>query len=345
MNTAVPRLEFGPPRAGGRGRALVLALLAHLVLLGALTLGVQWRRDAPLTQVQAELWSSVPQAAAPKLVEAPPAPKAQPAAAPAPPKPAPTVAPQTRDADIALEREKQRLEKQRLEQQKLAQLKLEQQKREQQTLEKDKLEKQRLAQLKLEQSEKAKVKAKEKEKLALDKKREQERQLALEEKQQEEQARKHAEEKKRLLAQKAEENAKKARLQAAQAKEEAAKVEAQRTVNLQRMAGLAGATGAPGAKGNAQKASGGSSSYGGRVSAIVRPNIVFTENTQDNPTAVVEVRVAPDGTIVGRKLNKSSGNKAWDDAVLRAIDKTAVLPRDVDGTVPPDLLIEFRPRE
>ena len=32
------------------------------------------------------------------------------------------------------------------------------------------------------------------------------------------------------------------------------------------------------------------------------------------------MRAAPDGTIVGRKLVKSSGNAAWDDAVLKAID-------------------------
>ena len=57
------------------------------------------------------------------------------------------------------------------------------------------------------------------------------------------------------------------------------------------------------------------------------------------------VRAAPDGTIVGRKLIKSSGNKAWDEAVLKAIDKTAVLPRDIDGTVPPVLEINFRRRD
>jgi colicin import membrane protein len=59
--------------------------------------------------------------------------------------------------------------------------------------------------------------------------------------------------------------------------------------------------------------------------------------------AEVEVRTSPDGTIVGRKLLKSSGVAAWDDAVLKAIDKTEVLPRDVDGRVPANLVIGFRP--
>ena len=56
-----------------------------------------------------------------------------------------------------------------------------------------------------------------------------------------------------------------------------------------------------------------------------------------------EVKVAPDGTILSRKIVQSSGNKAWDDAVLRAIDKTEVLPRDTDGRVPPVLVLGFRP--
>jgi colicin import membrane protein len=60
---------------------------------------------------------------------------------------------------------------------------------------------------------------------------------------------------------------------------------------------------------------------------------------------VVEVRASPDGTIVARKLIQSSGVKAWDEAVLRAIDKTEVLPRDTDGRVPSPLEISFRPKD
>ena len=63
-----------------------------------------------------------------------------------------------------------------------------------------------------------------------------------------------------------------------------------------------------------------------------------------NPAAEVEVRAAPDGTIIARKLLKSSGVKSWDDAVLKAIDKTEVLPRDVDGRVPAVMVITFRPK-
>jgi colicin import membrane protein len=41
---------------------------------------------------------------------------------------------------------------------------------------------------------------------------------------------------------------------------------------------------------------------------------------------------------------RSSGSKAWDEAVLRALDKTEVLPRDTDGRVPSPVVIEFKPK-
>jgi colicin import membrane protein len=40
----------------------------------------------------------------------------------------------------------------------------------------------------------------------------------------------------------------------------------------------------------------------------------------------------------------SSGHREWDEAVLRAIDRTGTLPRDADGRVPPVIEITFRPR-
>ncbi len=55
------------------------------------------------------------------------------------------------------------------------------------------------------------------------------------------------------------------------------------------------------------------------------------------------MRAAPDGTIVGVRILHSSGNPAWDDAVVRALHKTDTLPRDTDGRVPPSLVIGFRP--
>ncbi len=123
------------------------------------------------------------------------------------------------------------------------------------------------------------------------------------------------------------------------------RLEQQRQENIKRMAGLAGASGSANATGTAQQSAGPSASYAGKIRAHIKPYIVFTEEPAGNPTADIEVRTSPDGTIVSRKLVKSSGIPAWDEAVLRAIDKTEVLPRDTDGRVPSPLVIGFRPRD
>jgi colicin import membrane protein len=147
---------------------------------------------------------------------------------------------------------------------------------------------------------------------------------------------------------------------AAQAKLEAQKLEAQkeqeakkqaaadakfRKDNIARMNALAGATGAPEAKGSALQSSGPSASYGGKVRAKVKPNVIFTEDIVGNPVAEVEVRTTLDGTITSQKLVKSSGNKAWDDAVITAIVRTGTMPRDTDGRVPTPMIISFRPKD
>ena len=110
------------------------------------------------------------------------------------------------------------------------------------------------------------------------------------------------------------------------------------------MMGLAGASGAADATGSAQSASGPSAGYAGKVKAKVLPNVVFTEDIIGNPKAEVEVRTTADGTIMSQRLIKSSGNKAWDDAVLKAIVRTGSMPRDADGRIPTPMILEFRPK-
>ena len=146
-------------------------------------------------------------------------------------------------------------------------------------------------------------------------------------------------------------DAKKAELQRQeQAAQRAAKADEvllakQREANLERMRGLAGATGAANATGTAAKDAAPSASYGGRIKARIKPNIVLTTDVSGNPITEVEVRCAPDGSIIGRRIIKPSGNSTWDETVLRAIDRTEVLPRDVDGRVPPVLTLVFPRRE
>lgn len=150
-----------------------------------------------------------------------------------------------------------------------------------------------------------------------------------------------AEDKKKADLLKKEEAKKEAKRQEALEKADAQRVEEQRQDNLKRMAGLAGGTAAPGATGAAAQSSGPSASYAGRIIGRVKPNIVFTEELASNPRAEVELRVAPEGSIISQRIVKSSGVKAWDEAVLRAIEKTGSLPRDTDGRVPSSMILGF----
>jgi colicin import membrane protein len=119
----------------------------------------------------------------------------------------------------------------------------------------------------------------------------------------------------------------------------------QREENLRRMMGQAGGSGTPSSTGSAARDAGPSASYLGRLVAAIKPNIVFTDTLPGNPAAEVEVRAGPTGTVISRRLVRSSGHPEWDEAVLRAIDRTATLPRDTDGRVPSPLVITFRPNE
>ncbi len=335
MHAGADRLEFAPPATPGLLRAMVLALLAHGLLLIALTWGVHWQRDVQVASYEAELWSALPTEAAPALVETPPPeppepppplppvpePLPVPKPVPAPPEPKPVPAPKLPEVDIALQQEKQRLKKQQ------------EQKQEEQRQDKLKAEKLKLEKIKQEKAEleTAKLNKLKQEKL----KQEQLRQEQLRQEQL----------KQEKLKQAQADDAQKAAADKQQAALDAKQREAQRQKNLARIAGLAGATGAPTATGTALKSAGPSPGYAGRIRARIKPNIVFTEEVQGNPTAEVEVRTAPDGTIISSKLIKSSGLKSWDDAVLKAIDKTEKLPPDTDGHVPTLLLLVFRPLE
>jgi len=316
--TATPAyLEFAPPPPPGTGRSLGLALLVHFLLMVALTAGIQWKQENSLS-VEAELWAAIPMAVAPKLVEVEPPPP------PPPPPPAPKEivkpppAPSSNvEADIALAKRKKQLEED---------------KKKQETLEAERL-KQEL--LKKEEEKKAKLKEKEQKEI---------KDKALKEKELKEKEKKEKDRKEKELKDK---EAKKLQEQkdAKPSPADVKKLEAMRQENMKRIAGMAGATGDENATGTAQRSAGPSDSYGGRIRGRIKPNITFTEDIASNAPAEVEVRCAPDGTIVGKKLIKSSGNPAWDNAVLKAIDKTEILPRDIDGRIHSPLVISFRPKD
>lgn len=308
-----PHLEFAPPAPEGRQGSLLIAIVAHAVLFLALTLATQWRTQPQTVRAEAELWSATPQAAAPRLQEPPPSPQPE----PEPPKPEPKPEPKAKPAPPAPDpRVEQRDAQIALEKKKQLEKKKEAEKLEKEKAEKDKAE---LKRKEREKEEKAAKEKAEKDKLAKEK------------------ADKELEKKK--AAEKAE--AKKA----AEAKADAARMDALRSENLKRMQGLAGASGGENATGSALKSAGPSASYAGRLVGRIKPNITYPGDVVGNPRAEVEVKVSPDGTILSRRIVQSSGNRAWDDAVLRAIDKTEVFPKDTDGRVPSVIVLGFRPQD
>jgi len=322
MSLAAERPEFAPPPQRGTLRAVLLALFAHALLIALLTWGVSWRREAENDAVEAELWSSTIQQAAPRAVApptpTPPPPVPTPAPPPPPPPPPPPQAvkppeptPTPRQPDIALEREK------KLKEQKERERELERQAEQQKKLE---------AQKKAEQQKKE-AEARKREEEEAERKKEEQKKLAEQKRKQEAEAKQQAE-----AAKKKEADAK-----------QAAQAAADRAATLKRMQAMAGT----GGEGNAARSSGPSGSYAGKVQAAVRPNVVFPDAdlVNGNPSAEFDVRLAPDGTIVGTpQITKSSGNSSWDQAALRALQKTEKLPRDVDGTVPARLLISLKPK-
>ena len=259
MSSSDAHLEFAPAPNGGNGRALVLAVGVHALLLLALNWGTLWSQQPQDMSVEAELWSAVPQPAAPKA-ELPPEPDVPPTPEPEPqPEPPPPVKPAEApkplvDPQIAIDK------------------------------------------LKKKQSDK------------------------------EEEAKRKEQEKKEVNE--------------AQTRHQEA---------VKRLQSMAGSAGTPVDTGVAPKASGPSASYIGRLRAKVKPNITFPDNllqnVAGNPTAEVEVTCSPSGKIEDVNLVKSSGNSAWDEAVLNGLRKTAMLPRDVDGSVPTRLVFSFRPRD
>lgn len=268
-----------PRSPGGLWPGAGLSLVVHAGLVAAIALGVSWQRSAPVV-FSAELWSAVPEMAAPRT--AAPAPKPSPPPPVIRPAPPPPAEPARPTADIALERER--------------------------ALQREQAE--REAQLKRQREAEAK-RAKAAEQAALKRQRE------LQQQREEEVAR--------------------------QADEE--RLEKQRQDNLKRLLAQAGGRSeGPSGSGTAARNTAPSQQYGGILREHVRAQLKF-DTTGLPPTleTVVEIRATASGTVLSRQLLRRSGNDAWDNAVLRAIDAASPLPRDRKGTTPGSIEITFRP--
>ena len=303
---AIAHNEFAPPPTGGFGKSLSFALFIHLLLLAALTWGIHWKTETQTLSASAELWSAVPAEAAPAANE----PEPTPPEPEKPPEPVKKVAPQPEPKPTPTPPKANAAERE------AADIALKKEKEKKKLEEKKQAELEKKKKLEKEKLEKEKEKVKEKEKA------------------------KELEKKKKETAAKTKENDKKL---AAEEKQAAA----MRNENLKRMQGMAGASGDENAKGTAVKSSGPSASYAGRISKIIRDNITFPpDQLSTNPETRVLVTTNSDGLILTRRIIQSSGVKAWDDAVIRALEKTVRLPKDENGRMPDDgFNIAFRPKD
>lgn len=116
----------------------------------------------------------------------------------------------------------------------------------------------------------------------------------------------------------------------------------QRNDNLKRLAGqLAGTGDAVKSTGNNRLDAG----YAGKVAAKIKSNMVYvgTDNGPTNPTVEFVINLFPDGSLKGApRKTKSSGVSAFDDAVERAITKSAPYPADKSGNVPSTIPLTYR---
>ncbi len=86
--------------------------------------------------------------------------------------------------------------------------------------------------------------------------------------------------------------------------------------------------------------------YEAKIRNKVRGNIVLPPDIQGNPEAHFLVVQLPTGEVLSSRLVKSSGYRAYDEAVERAILKSSPLPRpDRPELFSRELKLKFRPRD
>jgi colicin import membrane protein len=88
--------------------------------------------------------------------------------------------------------------------------------------------------------------------------------------------------------------------------------------------------------------------YRDQISAKVRGNTRLPDNLVGNPEVRCLVKLLPTGEVQSVRVTKSSGNAAYDEAVVRAIEKSSPLPlpadRDARAAFVPELSFVHRPK-
>lgn len=248
----LPERRGGERPEPGKRKALLLAIAVHLLLIGALVLGVSWKSQQAAS-VAVEVWRDAP-------AVTPPAPR--PAARPEPkPQPAPKPEPKPEvkapvKPDIALKDEKKKEEKKP-------------------------------------EPKKPEPKPEAKPETKPEAKPEARRDVFAE-----------AERERKQLE----------RQQELRRAQERASAEARQLNELQAEQASAARTR-------------GLADYIGKVRGKIRGNIVLPPGIQGNPKAVFEATQLPSGEVISVRVLVSSGNKALDEAVERAIRKSSPLPK------------------
>ncbi|HEX4798553.1 MAG TPA: energy transducer TonB [Burkholderiales bacterium] len=86
--------------------------------------------------------------------------------------------------------------------------------------------------------------------------------------------------------------------------------------------------------------------YADKIRTKIKLNIVLPPDIKGNPEAIFDVVQLPTGEVFTAHLRKSSGHRAYDDAVERAILKSSPLPRpDRPEQFQRNLNLKFRPYE
>ena len=305
-------------RARGKWTALILALFVNLLFVGVLVFSVSWQNRPPQA-VTAELYAPPPPTVtAPRRVEPTPQPKLEPIPPkpePQPPKlepmpkpPEPAVAkPDTQAADIALKarREAERIRQEQVDRENRRQ---EETRRQEDAEKRDEARRQAAARQAAEDKRQAELRER------------QQRQLETMRAQaaQEAQMRTQAERESQMRAQ--------------------AERESRMRAEAEREARGRAEQAAAGARNKAQL------DWIDRIRSRIRGNINLPPDIPGNPEAVFDVVQLPTGEIIDVKLRKSSGVRAYDEAVQRAILKSSPLPKPVPADLfQRSLELRFRP--
>ena len=331
---AIDGSHYRMPPEPNRWPAIGLAVGVHALLLAFLVVGINWTNNQPVA-VEAEVWDTSVQQAAPPAPQPPPQAEPEPEPEPkpvTPPPPTPRVTeppPKAEPAppkqpDIALEREKKR--KEELKQRK----------------EEERIERERELAEKREQEKKEKALA---DKKAREDEKKKEQELA---KKAEEAEKKKAQD----LAKKEEAEKKKKEKADKLAKEKAEKEKADKLAKQSRdeeMKRLTAGAGNPTSTGTAEKSTAPriDKGYIASIASKIKGNTTYPGSTDvsGNPEVVFQVEQLPTGEILSVRKTKSSGIPAFDEAVERGINKSSPLPKKKDGTVERSVQVGFKLKE